>query len=279
MWWKVNPDPLFPCCIPTTPRGLAQYTELTFNYALAIDPGSKTATLTTSYTIGRITDVWIITPSPGVHMNSTGTYNLDGTLHNSTTVYQYMTAKQLKLSVVLSQKAIIAGTTTINKDDSGASVDNDNSTDVTHTALNTAASDGERAFRADFGVKPQYNLFNYTKDPSEATYATYNVNTRTANRAGWEGNPVFWLQNAFMGFLPLFVAHVDPGLLQQARTGMVTFTVKDYLYIITYQPGSAYRKVNDPAYTPSNQPASNLDFLPAISIRYPVPPASGGVFA
>src|SRR5205807_9774565 len=199
MRWKVNPDPLFPCCIPTTPRGLAQYTELTFNYALAIDPGSNTATLTASYTVGRITDLWIVTPSPGVHMNSTGTYNLDGTLHNSTTVYQYMTAKQLKLSVVLSQKAIIAGTTTINNDDSGASVDNDNSTDVTHTALNTAASDGERAFRADFGVKPQYNLFNYTKDPSEATYATYNVNTRTANRAGWGGNPVFWFQNAFMG--------------------------------------------------------------------------------
>ncbi len=279
MWWKVNPDPLFPCCIPTTPRGLAQYTELTFNYALAIDPGSKTATLTASYTVGRITDLWIITPSPGVHMNSTGTYNLDGTLHNSTTVYQYMTAKQLKLSAVLSQKAIIAGTTTINKDDSGASVDNDNSTDVTHTALNTAASDGERAFRADFGVKPQYNLFNYTKDPSEATYATYNVNTRTANRAGWGGNPVFWFQNAFMGFLPLFVAHVDPGLIQQARTGMVSFTVTDYLYIISYPTWGGYRVVNDPAYTAYYQPASNLGFLTAIFIAVAVAAGIGGVFA
>src|SRR5206468_9934214 len=172
MWWKVNPDPLFPGCIPTTPRGLAQYTELTFNYSLAIDPRSKTATLTASYTVGRITDLWIITPSPGVHMNATGTYNLDGTLHNSTNVYQYMTAKQLKLSIVLSQKAIIAGATTTNKDDSGASVDNDTSTDVTHTAVNTAASDGERALRPDLGVKPQYNRYNYTKDTSETTYAT-----------------------------------------------------------------------------------------------------------
>src|SRR5207245_8110458 len=124
-----------------------------------------------------------LTPSTGVHMNSTGTYNLDGTLHNSTTVYQYMTAKQLKLSVVLSQKAIIAGTSTTNKDDSGASVDNDNSTDVTHTAVNTAASDGERALRAHFGAKPQYNLYNYTKDSSEASYANYNVNTRIVNLA------------------------------------------------------------------------------------------------
>src|SRR5207247_5015971 len=104
MWWKITPDPFSPCCIPTTPRGLAQYTELTFNYALAMDPGSKTATLTASYTVGRLTDLWIITPSPGVHMNSTGTYNLDGAARNSTTVYQYMTAKQLKLSIFSPKK-------------------------------------------------------------------------------------------------------------------------------------------------------------------------------
>lgn len=279
MWWKVNPDPLFPCCIPSTPRGLAQYTELTFNYALAIDPNSKIATLTASYTVGRITDLWIITSSPAVHMNSTGTFNLDGTARNSTTVYQYVTAKQLKLSIVLSQKAIIAGTTTTNKDDSGASVDSDNSTDVTRTAVNTAAGDGERAFRADFGVKPTYNLYNYTSNPSEATASTYNVNTRTVNRAGWGGNPVFWFQNAFMGFLPLFVAHVDPGLIQQAKTGMVSFSVTDYLYIISYPTWGGYRIVNDPAYTAYYQPASNLGFLTAIFIAVAVAAGVGGVFA
>ncbi len=279
MWWKVNPDPLFPCCIPTAPRGLAQYTELTFNYALAIDPSLKTATLTASYTVGRITDLWIITPTPGVHMNSTGTYNLDGTAHNSTTVYQFLASKQFKLSIVLSQKAIIAGTTTTNKDDSGASVDNDNSTDVTHTAVNTAAIDGERAFRADFSAKPSYNLYNYTKDPTEATYATYNVNTRTVNRNGWGGNPVFWFQNAFMGFLPLFVVNVDPGLIQQAKTGMVNFSVTDYLYIISYPTWGGYRIVNDPAYTAYYQPASNLGFLTAIFIAVAVAAGVGGVFA
>jgi len=279
MWWKVNPDPLFPCCLPTTPRGLAQYTELTFNYALAIDPGSKTATLTTSYTIGRVTDLWVISTSPAVHMNSTGTYNLDGTARNSTTVYQFLAAKQFKLSIVLSQKAIIAGTSTTNKDDAGASVDNDSSTDVTHTGINTNAADNERAFRADFGVKPQYNLYNYTKDPSEATYSTYNVTARTVNRNGWGGNPVFWFQNAFMGFLPLFVAHVDPALIQQTKSGMVSFTVTDYLYIISYPTWNGYRIVNDPAYTAYFQPASNLGFLTAIFIAVAVAAGIGGVFA
>ncbi|HEX9611995.1 MAG TPA: hypothetical protein VGA05_00070 [Candidatus Bathyarchaeia archaeon] len=279
MWWKVNPDPLFPCCLPTTPRGLAQYTELTFNYALAIDPGSKTATLTTSYTIGRVTDLWVISTTPAVHMNSTGTYNLDGTARNSTTVYQFLTAKQFKLSIVLSQKAIVAGTITTNKDDAGASVDNDSSTDVTHTGINTNAADNERAFRADFGVKPQYNLYNYTKDPGESTYSTYNVTARTVNRTGWGGNPVFWFQNAFMGFLPLFVAHVDPALIQQAKSGMVSFTVTDYLYIISYPTWNGYRIVNDPAYTAYFQPASNLGFLTAIFIAVAVAAGIGGVFA
>jgi hypothetical protein len=280
MLWKVNPDPLFPCCVPgNTPRGLAQYTELTFTYALAMDPSSKTATLTTSYTVGRITDLWIITSVPAVHMNSTGTFNLDGTLRNSTSVYQFLAAKQFKLSIALSQKAIIAGTTTTNKDDAGASVDNDSSTDVTHTAVNTAAGDGERAFRADFGVKPQYNLYNYTKDPSEATYSTYNVNTRTVNRAGWGGNPVFWFQNAFMGFLPLFVAHVDPGLIQQAKTGMVSFTVTDYLYITSYPTWNGYRIVNDPAYTAYFQPTSTTGILTAIFLAVAVAAGIGGVFA
>ena len=279
MWWKVNPDPLFPCCVPSTPRGLAQYTELTFNYVLAIDPTSKTATLTTSYIVGRITDLWIITSSPAAHMNSTGTYNLDGTFRNSTTVYQYITSKQLKLSIVLSQKAIIAGTSTTNKDDSGASVDNDNSTDVTHTAVNTAALDGERAFRADFGVKPTYNLYNYTSDPTEATASTYNVNIRTVNRAGWGGNPVFWFQNAFMSFLPLFVAHVDPGLIQQAKTGMAGITVTDYLYIVSYPRWDGYRIVNDPAYTAYFQPTNPSGVLTAIFLAVAVAAGVGGVFA
>jgi hypothetical protein len=279
IWWKVNPDPLFPSYDAFTPRGFAQYSELTFNYALAIDPTAKTAILTTSYTIGRMTDLYILTTRPAIHLNSTGTYNLSGSLNNTQTIYQYLTAKQFKLSVVLSQKGIIAGTTASDKDDSGASVDSDNSRDVTHTAVNTAASDGERAFRADFGVKPQYNLYNYTKDPSEANYSTYNVATRTVNRNGWGGNPLFWFQNTFMGFLPIFVAHVDPALLQQAKTGMANIMVTDYLYIISYPTWNGYRIVNDPAYTAYFQPASNLGFLTAIFIAVAVAAGIGGVFA
>src|SRR5712692_7164317 len=98
IWWKVNPDPLFPTYDRNTPRGLAQYTELKFTYALAIDPASKTATLTESYTVGRITNLWILAPGPAIHLNAAGTYNLDGSLNKNKTVYQFLTPNQFKLS-------------------------------------------------------------------------------------------------------------------------------------------------------------------------------------
>jgi hypothetical protein len=106
----------------------------------------------------------------------------------------------MKLSIVLANKAILASTVT-NKDDSGASVDNGNSTDVTHTAVNTDASDGDKVFKADFGVKSAYQLYNYTADSSENTASAKNVNVRTVNLNAWGGNPVFYTPASNVGLL------------------------------------------------------------------------------
>jgi hypothetical protein len=278
IWWKINPDPFFPTADLVTPRGFAQYSELSFNYALAIDPTTKTATLTTSYTIGRMTDLYILSPTPAVHLNSTGTYDLNGAKTSSQTIYQLLQSRQMNLSIVLANKAILAGTVT-NKDDSGASVDNNNSTDVTHTAVNTDASDGDKILKADFGVKFTYQLYNYTQDSSENTASTNNVNVRTVNINAWAGNPVFWFQNRFMGFLPLFVANVDPGLIQQAKAGLVNLTVSDYLYIISYPTWDGYRIVHDPDYTAFYTPANNVGLLTAIFLAVAVAAGVGGLFA
>jgi hypothetical protein len=280
VWWRINPDPL--AVLPwdsNTPRGFAQYSELDFNYALNVDPTSKTATLTTSYTIGRMTDLYILAPTPVNHLNTTGTYYLNGSRINTQTLYQFLQARQFKLSIVLSNKAILASSTIIDKDDSGANVDNDNSTDVSHTAVNTAANDGDRIFRADFGVKSQYKLYNYTADSSENTASNYNVNVRTVSVKGWGGNPVFGFQNAFMGFLPLFVANVDPGLIQQAKAGLVSFTTANYLYIISYPTWGGYKIVHDPDYTAFYTPSSNVGLLTAIFLAVAVAAGVGGLFA
>jgi len=278
IWWKINPDPFIPTADLVTPRGFAQYNELSFNYALAIDPTSKTATLTTSYTLGRMTDLYILSPTPAIHLNAAGTYNLTGYQISNQNIYQFLQSRQMKLSIVLANKAILAGTVS-DKDDSGASVDNSNSTDVTHTAVNTDASDGDKVFRADFGVKSKYQLYNYTADSSENTASPYSVNVRTVNVNAWAGNHAFWFQNRFMGFLPLFVANVDPGLIQQAKAGLIDFTVSDYLYIISYPTWGGYKIVHDPDYTAFYTPASNVGLLTAIFLAVAVAAGVGGLFA
>ncbi len=280
VWWKVgvNPlDPLFP--FPDwTPRGLAQYSELTFNYALTLDPSSKTAKLTASYTIGKVTNLWMFTPLVR-HWNSTGTYDLNGALVNSQNVYQFLSQSQggfspFKLSIVLANKAILASHTISDKTDSNVSAD-DSEANVTRTGVTTSSDDGERVFRADFSTKPTYQLY----DSSDANPQTHNVTVRTVHRAGWGGNPVFAVQNAFMGFLPLFVAHVDPALFQQAHAGMASFAASDYLYTISYPQWGGTRIVNDPDFTAFYQPAGNAGLLTAIFIAVAVAAGIGGVFA
>src|SRR5713101_8376254 len=261
VWWRINPDPY--AIIPwdsNTPRGFAQYNELTFNYALNIDPTTRTANLTTTYTIGRMTDLYILAPTPVLHLTPAGTYYLNGTQASTQTLYQFLQARQFKLSLVLSYKAILASPIS-DKDDSGASVDSDN------------------VFRADFGVKSQYKLYNYTFDSTENTASTYNVNVRTVSVKGWGANPVFALQNAFMGFLPLFVANVDPGLIQRSKAGDVQFSTANYLYIISYPTWGGYKIVHDPDYTAFYTPASNVGLLTAIFLAVAVAAGVGGLFA
>ena len=278
VWWRIYPDPLLPLWDASTPRAFAQYSQLSFTYSLAIDPTAKTATLTTSYTIGRVTDLYLLTTTPRVlHLNATGTYDLNGVPRGSgQTVYQYLSQNGYKLSIVQSQTTVLASTTTKDDTDNGSSVDSNNETDVTHTGVNTLASDNEKVFRTDFGVKPSYQLYNYTSS-NQAT--SYNVNTRTASRPGWGGNPVYGVQNAFMGFLPLFVYHVDPSLFAAARTGMASFKVASYLYIISYPTWSGYKIVNDPQFTAFYEPASNLPLLTMIFLAIAIAAVIGGVFA
>jgi hypothetical protein len=276
IWWRIYPDPLTPLWDVGTPRAFAQYSQLSFTYTLAIDPNAKTATLTTSYTVGKVTDLYLLTTTPRVlHLNSTGTYDLNGVSQGPQTVYQYLAQNGYKLSIVQSHMAILANTSTSDATSGGSSVDNNNETDVTHTNVNTVASDNEKVFTTNFGVKSSYQLYNSTS----GTQSNYNVTTRTANRPAWGGNPVYGVQNAFMSFLPLFVYHVDPSLFQAAKAGMVSFKVASYLYIISYPTWSGYKIVNDPQYEAFYQPSSGTGLLIIIFIAIAVAAGIGGVFA
>lgn len=278
LWWRIYPDPLFPFYDASSPRGLAQYSQLSFVYSLTIDPTAKTATLTESYTVGQMTDLWLFTTTPIHHLNSTGTYDASGAqlpgLAGRQTLSQFLTAGGYKLSIVQSQTAVLASTSTTDTENDGTSVDSDNSADVSNTSVNTVATGGETVFKSNFAAKPTYQLYN------SSGVQTYNDNVRTVNRRAWGGNPVFWIQNIFMGFLPVFVAHVDPSLFQAARAGMASFQVVNYLYIISYPNWGGYKIVNDPQFQALYQPAgSSLGLLTLTFIAIAVAAGVGGVFA
>ncbi len=273
IWWRIYPNPLLPYYDPLGPRAVAQYSQLTFNYALALDPTTKTATLTESYTVGQMTDLWLLTTNPIQHLNATGSYRLDGTkIPTGPTIYQFLTSNGYKLSIVQSQTAVVASNTTTDTETNGTSVDN-NSVDVSSTAVTTATA-GENVFKSDFAAKPTYQLYN------SSGIQTYNTNVRTVVRHAWGGNPVFYIQSIFMGFLPMFVAHVDPSLLLAIRAGTVTLDAANYLYIISYPNWGGYKIVNDPQYEAFYQPAGNaLGLLTVIFIAIAVAAGIGGVFA
>ncbi len=278
IWWKLGFDPLFACWYLPCPHGIARYTELTFNYDLTLDPSTKTAHLIETYAIGKVTDLWVFSLflTQVRHYNATGTYDVNGTTQVSpVTVYQFLQTGGYKLSIVLANKTVLASHTTTDKDSFGNTVDNTQSGDLSHSNVTTTADDGERIFQADFSAKPTYQLY----DSTDANPVTYNVTTRTVRRDGYVKNPLFAFQNRFMGFLPLFVAHVDPGLIQQAKAGLASFTVTDYLYIIAYPHWGGTRIVNDPDYTAFYQPASNAGLLIVVFIAVAVAAVVGGVFA
>jgi len=223
-----------------------------------------------------MTDLYLLTTTPRVlHLNTTGTYDLSEVSRGSQTIYQYLSQNGYELSIVQSHMAVLANSTTSDKTDTGTGVDNNNETDVTHTGVNTVASDNEKVFRTNFGVKSSYQLYNYTS----GNQANYNVTTRTANRPAWGGNHVYDVQNVFMGFLPVFVYHVDPALFQAARAGMASFRVASYLYIISYPTWSGYKIVNDPQYEAFYEPSNNVGLLTALFIAVAVAAGIGGVFA
>jgi hypothetical protein len=278
LWWRIYPNPLFPFYDSSAPRGLAQYSQLSFTYSLAMDPTAKTATLTESYVVGQMTDLWLFTTTPIHHLNSTGTFDASGAqlpgLAGRQTLSQFLTSGGYKLSIVQSQTAVLASTSTTDSENDGTSVDSDNSADVSNNSVNTIATGGETVFKSNFAAKPTYQLSN-----SSGTQ-TYNDNVRTVNRRAWAGNPVFSIQNIFMGFLPLFVAHVDPSLFQAAKAGMASFQVANYLYIITYPNWGGYKIVNDPQFEAFYQPSSNVfGLLTVIFIAVVVAAGIGGVFA
>ena len=253
-WRRIYIDPANPHYEIAFPVGIAVYDELTFTYNLTISPETHTAMLTENHIIGRVRDLWrfhwtLIPPHlTGLHYNGTGCYLLDDSFVSDETVYAYLTAQNIGMSVIDFQTTFLGDHETQSQSSDGQNV-TDNDVDVSDSFVSTCTDAGEKVVNASFGAKETYNLFNYTLDSNETIYQTYDAVTMTCRIGGYAHNPIFARHLSFMRFFPLFVAHLYEPLYNRAKTYFKDMTRADYFYSISYPTYSGYRVEHDPTYT------------------------------
>jgi hypothetical protein len=260
LWWRTWIDPINPHFDNSWPVAITVYDELTFTYDLTIDPTSGTATLTENHVIGRMRELFRWKSLLWLHYNSTGNYWL-GKKEGNDTIYDFIENNGIKMSIVNFQSSIMADHETYSQTSSGQNVTN-TELPVANESLATYADDGEKISDANFGSKDTYKLFNYTADPTETSYETYNATARTAKAAGFAGNSgLFVYHIGLMKFLPLVVVHMYPQLYERAKESITNMSRANYFYLIGYPTHSGYRVEHDPVLTvymstPSSAPTS-----------------------
>jgi hypothetical protein len=250
LWWETWITPGNPHFQNGWPVGLTVYDELTFTYKLTIDPTTGTATLQENHIIGRMRHLFVgILPALWTYYNSTGTYGMLGRKISNDTIYDFIQDNGLEMSIINFQTSVMADHETYSQTPAGQNV-TDTEVPVTDTSIDTYADDGEKIFNADFGTKKNYNLYNYTADPTETTFDTYEATTRTAKIAGFAGNGgLFAIHIGLMKFLPAVVIHMYPALFAKAASTIANMSRANYFYITAYPEYSGYRVEHDPTFT------------------------------
>jgi hypothetical protein len=256
IWWRTWVTPNNASFV-SWPNAVTIYDELTFNYTLTIDPATNTTTLREDHTIGRIRDLWYfwLWPLPLVsYFNSTASYVWRPVLQrydwaSGDDVYAFLEDNDIKMSIVNFQTSIVADRKTISKTSSGQNA-TDNERVVSDSYISTYSDEGERIYDASFGVKETYNLYNYTVDPTEATFGTYNATARTQQIGGYARNTgLFAWHIGLLKFLPLLIANMYPLAYAYARATIANMTRANYFYVIGYPTYSGYKIAHDPQWT------------------------------
>jgi len=267
LWWRTWINPNNPHFENSWPVALTVYDELTFTYKLTIDPDAGTATLQENHVIGRMRHLFAGPVFPlWTYYNSTGHYGLFGRLKiDNDTIYDFIQDNDLKMSIINFQTSVMADHETYSQTPAGQNV-TDTEVQVSDTSIDTYADDGEKIFNADFGTKKNYNLYNYTADPTETTFDTYEATTRTAKIAGFAGNGgLFAVHIGLMKFLPAVVIHMYPALFAKAASTIANMSRANYFYITAYPEYSGYRVEHDPTFTA---------YIASESAATPTPPST-----
>jgi hypothetical protein len=255
LWWPTLITPNNPHVTSLWPIALTLYDELTFTYSLTIDPSTGTATLTENHVIGRMRElIFGILPILWVRYNATGAYGMDGQplpppFNPNYTIHDFARDNHIKMSIVNFQSSVLLDHETYSMTGTGANA-TDTETDVSTGGITTYADDGEKIYDATFGTKQDYKLYNYTADPTETQYDTYEAKTRTARIMGYAGNAgLFTYHMALLKFLPLLVYNMYPGMFNRALQTIGNMSRTNYFYVISYPTYGGYRVEHDPTYT------------------------------
>ena len=236
----------------STPVAVTRYNELTFTYNLTINTATRTATLTQNYVIRRMRDLYFWASVNGLpallHFNSTGCYRtFAGTELNGTTIYDWLSENQIKMSIIQYQTTMMINHTVQNL--AGSQNVTDSDVNVTNSDVATIADTGEKVLDASFGAKNTYQLYNYTADPAEKTYTNYTAVIRTAKIRGFALNAVISNSTSFLRYVTYVLRHIDEPMYNQGTTLTLNVTGANYLYIISYPTYSGFKIVNDPMLT------------------------------
>ncbi|MBS7632753.1 hypothetical protein KEJ15_03910 [Candidatus Bathyarchaeota archaeon] len=247
IWWRTYITPTNPHFENSFPMAIATYDELNFTYKLTISPETHTATLSQNYVIGRVRDLWhfgwFIIPWC-FHYNSTGCYQ-GNEWKSNITVHDFLKIHEIKMSIVNFQTSVMLQRETSSISATGQNV-TDNDVMVSDSHISTYA-ENERIFDTIFGTKKTYNLYNYTKDPTETTYDTYNATSRTCKINGFAGNTALFDSHIkLMKYLPYLVGNMRPQLYDKAKDRITNMTKANYFYLIGYPTYSGYRVEHDP---------------------------------
>ena len=251
IWWRTYISPTNHT-YESWPVALTTYDELTFTYNLTMSPDTHTATLTENHIIGRIRDLWyfwgwFMVPLYN-HYNSTGCYRYGNKISDET-VYDYLQKNQIKMSIVNFETSVMLDHDTYSVSASGQNV-TDSENMVSNSSVTTYADDGEKIFDASFGAKETYRLYNYTKDPDENLFDTYNATARSVKIDSFaENTDLFAFHIGFMKFLPLLAINMYPQLYEKAKESISNMTRANYFYVIAYPAYSGYRVEHDPTFT------------------------------
>jgi hypothetical protein len=250
LWWRTWIDPTNPHFENSLPLAITTYDELTFMYTLTIDPAAGTATLNENHYIGRMRDLIVgALPLLWTYYNSTGHYGMLGRRLDEATIYDYIANNNLEMSIVSFQTSVLADHSTYSQTASGQNV-TDADTTVTSTSIDTLTDDGEKILNADFETKKEYQIYNYTADPTESTFDVHDSVARTAKIEGFAGNGgLFAYHIGLMKFLPLVVAHMYPALLAKSLATIENMSKANYFYIVSYPQYSGFKVVQDPVLT------------------------------